>query len=99
MQSIMSVALGQRKGLLSYNRCLPGPVQDTWLGRVLNNFRYFEVSHMVMFFLFYAVLLVHPIPGLPGRDNGDRRSVTWVRHLIPHATLSYSCAPAVACRA
>ncbi len=58
------------------------PVQDTWLGRVLNNFRYFEVSHISMFFVFYAVLLVHPVPGLPGRDNGDRRSVTWVRHAV-----------------
>ena len=66
------------------------PVQDTWLGRVLNNFRYFEVSHISMFFVFYAVLLVHPIPGLPGRDNGDRRSVTWVRHAyirtLPYVT-------------
>ncbi len=58
--------------------CRVRPAQDTWLGRVLNNFRYFEVSHIAMFFVFYAVLLVHPVPGLPGRDNGDRRSVTWV---------------------
>ena len=55
-----------------------GPAQDTWLGRVLNNFRYFEVSHMIMFVVLYAVLLVHPVPGLP-RDHGNGRSVTWVR--------------------
>ncbi len=53
-------------------------LQDTWLGRVLNNFRYFEVSHMVMFVVLYAVLLVHPVPGLP-RDHANGRSVTWVR--------------------
>jgi hypothetical protein len=53
-------------------------VQDTWLGRVLNNFRWFEVSHLVMFIVLYAVLLVHPIPGLP-KDHGQGRSVTWVR--------------------
>ena len=58
------------------SRC--GSVQDTWLGRVLNNFRYFEVSHMVMFVVLYAVLLVHPVPGLP-RDHANGRSVTWVR--------------------
>ena len=48
------------------------------LGQVLNNFRWFEVSHLVMFIVLYAVLLVHPIPGLP-KDHGQGRSVTWVR--------------------
>ena len=58
-------------------------VQSTWLGRrVLNNFQWFRNTHLLMFVLFMAAVILHPWPAAPGRAHHRGNSITWVRPWI-----------------
>jgi predicted ferric reductase/Ca2+-binding EF-hand superfamily protein len=50
-------------------------IRNTALGRVLNNFNYFFITHYMLLVLFYAVLFTHPWPGLPAVRG---RNQTWI---------------------
>ena len=53
-------------------------IEKTFLGRFLNNFTYFSVTHIVMWFIFYVALILHPYPGTPSQHK-NHHSTTWVR--------------------
>ena len=53
-------------------------IKGTAIGRFLNNFTYFSVTHIAMWILFYTALILHPYPGRPSRHKYGR-STTWVR--------------------
>lgn len=52
--------------------------QATRLGQLLNNFLWFYWSHQVGAAVLVLALLLHPYPGLPGRQHEHGHSVTWV---------------------
>ena len=60
-------------------------LQNTWVGKRLNNFTWFYNSHMLMFVIFYIAAILHPWPGLPGYQHAHHRSITWVR-LAPRSS-------------
>ena len=53
-------------------------IRGTFVGRVLNNFTYFSVTHIAMWVIFYVALILHPYPGTPSQHKNGR-STTWVR--------------------
>jgi hypothetical protein len=55
-------------------------IKNTAIGRFLNNFTYFSVTHIVMWVIFYTALILHPYPGRPSRHKYGR-STTWVSRI------------------
>jgi hypothetical protein len=53
-------------------------IENTVLGRFLNSFTLFSISHIAMWFIFYVALILHPYPGTPSQHKNNR-STTWVR--------------------
>mmetsp|Transcript_19750 Transcript_19750/g.59654 ORF Transcript_19750/g.59654 Transcript_19750/m.59654 type:complete len:963 (-) Transcript_19750:862-3750(-) len=57
-------------------------LQGTAISKVLNNFKYFAVTHFTMWFVFYVALILHPWPGTPSQHFSGR-SVTWIYVALP----------------
>jgi hypothetical protein len=55
-------------------RCIRG----TCIGRFLNDFTNFFITHIAMWVIFYVALILHPYPGTPSQHKNGR-STTWVR--------------------
>lgn len=53
-------------------------IDKTAMGRVLNNFTIFSITHIAMWLIFYVCLFIHPYPGTPGR-HFFHHNTTWVR--------------------
>ena len=53
-------------------------IRGTFIGRILNNFTYFSITHIAMWVIFYVALILHPYPGTPSQHKNGR-STTWVR--------------------
>ena len=58
-------------------------IEHTFLGRFLNNFSWFSISHIAMWFIFYVALILHPYPGTPSQHS-DHHNTTWVMLLLVH---------------
>lgn len=52
-------------------------IRGTFIGRILNNFTYFSITHIAMWIIFYVALILHPYPGTPSQHKNGR-STTWV---------------------
>lgn len=66
--------------LIALPFALPWPRQTTWLkstalGKFLNNFNHFWLTHQFMGTVWGILLLLHPLPGLPGSFMHNK---TWV---------------------
>ena len=64
-------------------------IEHTSLGRFLNNFTNFSISHIAMWFSFYVALILHPYPGTPSQHS-DHHNTTWVILLL-HCFASWVC--------
>jgi hypothetical protein len=53
-------------------------IRGTAIGRFLNNFTNFSITHIAMWIIFYVALILHPYPGTPSQHKNGR-STTWVR--------------------
>jgi respiratory burst oxidase len=57
-------------------------VKRSRVGRALNNYTAFWNTHVVMAVVFFGLILVHPLPGLPSASPGGP-SVAWVLLSLP----------------
>mmetsp|Transcript_19749 Transcript_19749/g.59648 ORF Transcript_19749/g.59648 Transcript_19749/m.59648 type:complete len:932 (-) Transcript_19749:862-3657(-) len=57
-------------------------IRETVVGKFLNNFLWFSISHMTMWLVFYVALILHPMPGLPSQHK-NHRGTTWIYCALP----------------
>ncbi|KAK9803880.1 hypothetical protein WJX72_001453 [[Myrmecia] bisecta] len=57
-------------------------IRDTAIGKVLNNFNNFWLTHH-LFILFYALLIMHPLPGKPPEAYDWGQGETWLYIMVP----------------
>jgi respiratory burst oxidase len=57
-------------------------IEKTAVGKVLNNFTIFSITHILMWIIFYVALIIHPYPGTPSQ-HFDHHSVTWIYIALP----------------
>lgn len=51
--------------------------KKTAVGKFLNNFVYFSITHIAMWSIFFVALVLHPLPGMPSQHK-NHHSTTWV---------------------
>lgn len=59
--------------------------ETSFIGKRLYSFTWFFFSHQFMTISFYIVLVLHPLPGLPGNPR-PHASTSWVSQHVAHHT-------------